>query len=258
MTHWTEQLFKQQADSYTGFFDSRFEEAKPEARDTLALIEAERDSRPERVLDVACGTGRHVVAFAEEGCEATGLDFSAEFVEEARDNAHAAGVADSTTFHVQDMRELDEFGENGAFDLATLFWNSLGYYDKKADVAMLTELYRLLDDGALLMEVGNKECYVHNLEDSSVQEFEGGLHAERREFDVESARFHHTLDVFESDSAGGYDHSETMEWEYRSYAPAELVEMCERAGFETVSLFGSLDGEELTLDSMTTYVVATS
>lgn len=254
MSHWTEQLFKQQAGSYTQFFDNQFEDAKPQARDALELVASTTGHRPQRVLDVACGTGRHAIAFAEEGCEGEGLDFSAEFVEEARDNAQTAGVADQTTFHVHDMRQLADF--DGSFGLVTLFWNSLGYYGKETDVAMLTEIERLLADGAVLLEVGNKEFYIQNLEESSVRKHGEELHAERREFDIETARFHHTLDLFETEPDGGYDHCETMEWEYRSYAPAELAEMCKRAGFTEVSLFGSLDGDELTLDSQTTYVVA--
>jgi hypothetical protein len=47
-----------------------------------------------------------------------------------------------------------------------------------------------------------------------------------------------------------------MEWENRLYAPAVLRELCERAGFEDVRLFGGFDGSGLTLDSMRVVVLA--
>ncbi|HET6451489.1 MAG TPA: class I SAM-dependent methyltransferase, partial [Spirochaetia bacterium] len=46
-----------------------------------------------RVLDAACATGRHAIAFALSGREAAGADLSPVMVEAARENARAAGVS---------------------------------------------------------------------------------------------------------------------------------------------------------------------
>jgi 2-polyprenyl-3-methyl-5-hydroxy-6-metoxy-1,4-benzoquinol methylase len=45
-----------------------------------------------KVLDVACGGGRHVVSLAKRGYECTGYDFTAERVRAARARAERAGV----------------------------------------------------------------------------------------------------------------------------------------------------------------------
>ncbi len=44
-----------------------------------------------RVLDAACGTGKHALALAQTGYEVIGADLSAEMVVRARQNAAAAG-----------------------------------------------------------------------------------------------------------------------------------------------------------------------
>lgn len=121
------------------------------------------------MLDVACGIGRHVSAFAEEGYYIEGLDLSEEFINRARDRINEKEVDDRVELHVHDMRELGEWGSS--FDLITNFWNSLGYYDKVTDVMILTQTKRLLsEEGVVTIEMSNKEFYVKNFDSSSVRE----------------------------------------------------------------------------------------
>lgn len=254
MTHWTERLYEEQADTFVQFLERRFDQATEEVQNLTQLIENERGLEPERVLDVACGIGRHVLAFAEEGYYTEGLDLSDEFINRARDRISEKGVDDRVELHVHDMRELDEW--DGSFDLITNFWNSLGYYDKATDVMILTQMKRLLsEEGVVAIEMSNKEFYVKNFDSSSVREVGDKLHVERKEFNLETGRFETTLDVFMAD-ASGYKYLETMEFQPRLYAPVELKEMCENAGFDEVSLFGGLDGSDLSLDSSRAVVLA--
>ena len=253
MTHWTETLFREQADLYVPFFEERFDAAEEQANRLLDLLATEFDADPETALDVACGAGRHVIAFAERGLDAEGLDFSERFLEEARERVRERGLADSAAFRHHDMRELDEL--TGSYDLVTSFWNSLGYYDRATDEWVLAEARRLLSErGVLAIEASNRDFYLANFEESSVDESDGRLTVERREYDVTTGRFHTQLDVF--DAGEGYEHDCSMEWENRIYAPAALRELCEDAGFEEVRLSGGFDGAELTMESDTVVVLA--
>jgi len=45
------------------------------------------------VLDIACGTGRHVFGLARRGYQCTGLDYTPERVQIAKDRAKSAGVS---------------------------------------------------------------------------------------------------------------------------------------------------------------------
>ena len=57
-----------------------------------------------RVLDCACGTGRHVRVFARWGLEAVGTDLAPSMIEQARRDTRAEGAR--IRFEVADFREL--------------------------------------------------------------------------------------------------------------------------------------------------------
>lgn len=88
--------------TYAG--DPRFN-PKPNA----LLVEAVRDLKPARALDIHMGQGRNAVFLASKGWEVTGFDFSAEGVRAAREAAAKAGV--SLTALVRRHEEFD-FGRS--------------------------------------------------------------------------------------------------------------------------------------------------
>jgi len=257
VTHWTDRLFREQADLFAETFAERFAAADEEVDDLLALLADEYDHRPDRTLDVACGVGRHVLALADRGCRAAGLDFSAEYVERARDRAADRGLSDRATFYDADMRDLAEWGaDRDPYDLVTILWNSLGYYDRATDEAVLAAIRGLLADGApLVVEMGNKDFYLADDQPAAVSEESGRLTVDQRSYDVETGRFHTTAHWFDV-TDDGYEYRDTLEWEQRMYAPVVLRELCLDAGFESVDCYAGFDGRDLRQDSPTVVVVA--
>ena len=64
----------------------------------------------ERILDLACGFGRHSLEFARRGFEVVGVDITEAYVEDAGKQAEKEML--SATFYHQDIREVtfeDEF-----------------------------------------------------------------------------------------------------------------------------------------------------
>ncbi len=59
------------------------------------------------VYDLGCGDGRIVIAAAQRGARAVGVDIEPHWVAEATKNAAAAGVSDRAKFEVQDALVLD-------------------------------------------------------------------------------------------------------------------------------------------------------
>ena len=59
------------------------------------------------VYDLGCGDGRIVIAAAQRGARAVGVDIEPHWVAEATQNAAAAGVSDRARFEVQDALLLD-------------------------------------------------------------------------------------------------------------------------------------------------------
>jgi len=114
-----------------------------EARFVDSLI---RDSGTERgrLLDVACGTGRHAAEFASLGWDVTGVDLSDDLLEYARVNAPDA------RFLRQDMRSLDVPGE--LFDAVTCLFDAIGYaVDEDGVLATLSAFARHLSPGGAVV-----------------------------------------------------------------------------------------------------------
>jgi SAM-dependent methyltransferase len=62
------------------------------------------------VYDLGCGDGRIVIAAAQRGARAVGIDIDPKRIKEARANAKAAGVANKVEFREGDLFEA-ELGE---------------------------------------------------------------------------------------------------------------------------------------------------
>jgi SAM-dependent methyltransferase len=253
MPDWTDDLFRDEPGRFAETLADRADDAGDEVDSLLALLD-DRGRSPDSVLDVACGIGRHVVPFAAAGLDAEGLDYSEPFVERARARASEAGVDDRTAFHHADMRDLDGF--DGEYDLVTLFWNSLGYYGREVDRAVLSDARSLLsEDGTLVVEASNKDHVVHELDGDAVHDRGDELIVRRVEYDPETGRHHQTVERFAADG-DGYEHAGTTEFSPRLYAPVELRELCEAAGYDRVSLEAGFDGGEVTLSDPRVVVLA--
>lgn len=65
----------------------------------------------ERILDLACGYGRHALEFAKRGYEVVGVDITEIYIEDAKKSAQEMGLA-NVSFYCSDIREVafcDEF-----------------------------------------------------------------------------------------------------------------------------------------------------
>ena len=100
-----------------------------------------------RVLDVACGQGRHTHLLAEAGLDVDGVDFSDELLTRARER----GTGAELRYTRGDMRALpDEWA--GRFDAVVSLGTSFGFFREPADdVAALGEFARVLTPGGVLV-----------------------------------------------------------------------------------------------------------
>jgi SAM-dependent methyltransferase len=93
------------------------------------------------VLDVPCGGGRIALSLAARGYRATGVDWSHEFLDHAREADGARRVA----WERRDMRDLPW---PGRFDGAVCVGNSFGYLDDAGNARFLRAVRDALKPGA--------------------------------------------------------------------------------------------------------------
>ncbi|MCC6626163.1 MAG: class I SAM-dependent methyltransferase [Chloroflexi bacterium] len=106
---------------------------------TVAKLLADRGWRGRRVLDLACGTGTAVAAWADQGYTAMGLDLSRAMLLEARWRYDQSGLP---WLHA-DLRQLPV--ATASVDLVTAFYDSVNYLTTTADLQQfMAEAARVL------------------------------------------------------------------------------------------------------------------
>ena len=102
---------------------------------------------PGRVLDLACGEGRHAVWLAEQGWQAHGVDFSEVAIEKARRLAEARAA--DAKFEVADLTEWDPAGQ---WDLVLVFYLQLPADERRI---VLRAAAAAVGPGGTLLVVGH-------------------------------------------------------------------------------------------------------
>lgn len=84
---------------------------------TRTLIDSLGITKESKVIDIACGKGSSAIYLAENyGCDVTGIDISADLVQEAQDTARKKNLGGKVRFQVGNAMELP-FPDN-SFDVA--------------------------------------------------------------------------------------------------------------------------------------------
>jgi SAM-dependent methyltransferase len=154
-----------------------------------------------RLLDVACGSGRHAREFAALGWDVTGVDYSPDLLEQARQ----AGI----DVHEQDMRALDVPG--APFDAVTCLFDSIGYpQDNDGVVAALDGMRRHVAPGAgVAVEFLHAPALLSHADPVRVRRWalqDGGelLRVSETEIDAPAMTMHVSYDVVELRADGSY------------------------------------------------------
>ncbi|MFI5360748.1 MAG: class I SAM-dependent methyltransferase [Elusimicrobiota bacterium] len=138
---WTESFFRPEI-----FTPGAPEAVAAAAAETAFLWKALGLKKGSRVLDVACGTGRHSVRLARRGASVLGVDATPAYLRAAR---LAGARVPNARFELGDMRRL---GRNGEFDAAINLWTSFGYFEKPSDdLKTLRGVARALKPGGLFL-----------------------------------------------------------------------------------------------------------
>lgn len=203
------------------------------------------ESRPELVLDLACGTGRMTRVLRSRGYDMIGVDGSADMLSEA----YAAG-GEGILYLLQDMRELELYGTVGA---VVCCLDSLNYLLDRKDLAKVFSLvHNYLDpDGLFLFDMNTpykfKEIYgncAYILEDE-IEEEEGESRAVfcgwQNEYHPETEICDFYLSVFQEKEDGSYSRSDEHQRE-RCYSRETVEALLEENGFSLLGVWKDFEG----------------
>jgi SAM-dependent methyltransferase len=127
-----------------------------------------------KVLDLACGKGRHSITLHQLGMQVTGVDLSTESIKAAKE------FEDKTlNFSVHDMR----LPLNEKYQVVFNLFTSFGYFDTQNENDMVIKsMYQSLDkDGILVIDFMNAFHVIENMVAKEVKEVDGiSFHISRR------------------------------------------------------------------------------
>ena len=200
-----------------------------------------------RILDLACGFGRHALALARRGHPVVGVDITPAYVEEARRQAAAEQL--DVQFLCADLRDVlqKEISYRGAFDVVlNLADGAIGYLESDAENLKIFDLVAaaLKPGGQHVMEVCSGDfARAHWARGVSRKSWEAGSQAlslAEFEWDAATSRMLYTGYTFPYGEplTAPEGHAPTST---RLYSLAELREILAARGMRVVEAFGSYD-----------------
>jgi len=214
------------------------------------FIERELGLTPQgRVLDLACGVGRHAVGMARRGYRVTGLDFNAAYLELGRRAAERAGT--SVEWARGDMRAL---GFTGAFDGVYSYFTSFGYYSDDENERVLESVARaLVAGGRFLIDVMNRDhLLTHPRQRTWLQREDGTLLMEENSIDLTTSRVTSRQILIEP-AAGS---RVAKQYDLRAYTCAELSALLRRHGLTPRGVSGGPGEPEYSTESRRLVIVS--
>ncbi len=222
---WYEQFF---GPDYLALYVHRETEAEVDAIEKILHLR-----KGAKILDVACGAGRHAVALAMRGYNLTGYDLSEALLREARTAARRAGA--KASFIRGDMRRLPY---SATFDAAISMFTSFGYFERaEEDHKVLAGIARSLKPrGKFLMELFNRDSLVATLPQQGWRiRDDGAVILQEDVFDPLRDRYE-TKQIL-IDRRGTREYAASV----RAYTLAELREALDAHGLYVHRVLGGLD-----------------
>jgi SAM-dependent methyltransferase len=223
VTEWFEQWF---GEAYLRLYPHRDDE---DAGAAVALIDRLIPLAGCRVLDLACGPGRHAAQLAARGARVVGLDLSLPLLARARMRTRGA-----VPMVRADMRQLP-FGA-GTFDVVVNLFTSFGYFAEDAQhQAVLADAASLLHPGgAFVLDFFNAAAVRQGL----VPREERVVGSQRVVIQrrIDPAGHHVTKEMQLLDDGRSFVER------VRLFSGDELVTLMRNAGLDVRHRFGDYDG----------------
>ncbi|MCW9065916.1 MAG: methyltransferase domain-containing protein [Ignavibacteriaceae bacterium] len=191
-----------------------------------------------KILDMACGSGRHAIIFAKKRFDVTAVDLSERLLSEAKENSDQNSVKIDFV-----LTDILDFETTRRFNLALNLFTSFGYFDDDEDnFRVILKAYDLLTDGGyFVIDYFNKNYLLKNLIPTSVFS-ENGLRITQNRL-IEANRVRKNIFIESNGSTQEFYES------VRLYSYEEMITYIKKAGFNIFNEFGGYNGNYFNKES---------
>jgi 2-polyprenyl-3-methyl-5-hydroxy-6-metoxy-1,4-benzoquinol methylase len=194
----------------------------------------------ERILDLACGFGRHALSLARRGFQVTGVDITKEYINDAIQTASAEGL--KVQFINADIRELHSVNE---YDVVlNLADGAIGYLETEEENLKIfhTISNALKPGGKHFMDICNADHAEHYFPTQHWDAGENALSLSRFEWDDEKK-----IMLFGDNTIVYGEPATKPDIEYgapqRLYSIREIERIWEQLGMQVVQTFSDYYGK---------------
>jgi SAM-dependent methyltransferase len=191
----------------------------------------------ERILDLACGDGRHLTALSRAGHRPVGADLSAYLLRRATRLLRLRGQsARLVRCHMLRLPFAP-----GSFELVLSLFTSFGYFDNEAqERQVLGQVRELIGRrGRLVLDVLNRPYVLEHLVAEDITRRGAVVIHQRRRYDREGRRVIKEIRILEGSRERRFSES------VRAFDRLELIDLLRSEGLKVVRAFGEFDGRAL-------------
>jgi len=197
-----------------------------------------------KVLDLACGTGRHSILFAKRGYLVTGVDLSELLLDQAKKRAMKENL--DIVFIKSDLRKFDT---DEKFDLIINVFTSFGYFKSdEENFSLFKNVYKFLnDDGYFVFDFFNKFHLLSNLIPITEEKVLDKLIIQKRF--VRKGRVEKIIEITSDGNKRIFRESVKL------YSKDEIIKKLQDLGFEIQNTFGDFEGNDFDIENSPRFIV---
>ncbi len=201
-----------------------------------------------KVLDVACGNGRHSLIFAAKGYDVLGIDLSAFLIGEANKKLRTdyRKQKDHLRFEIRDMRNITHINE---FDLAVNLFSSFGYFEKDSENFKVFEsIARALKPGGyFFFDYLNETTLKKNIVPFDIQVRNHNAIVQVRE--IRDNAVYKTIYIIRNNPKGNKPVIDEFYEMIKLYSLAEFTKVLSKYGLKVIKSFGDYSGKKYNKNS---------
>jgi SAM-dependent methyltransferase len=202
------------------------------------------NTRPELVLDLACGTGKMTEELDRRGYDMTGIDLSYDMLMIAKDRAYELERNEQILYLCQNMTAFELYG---TVDACVCTLDGLNYLTFDSELLQTFENVHtyLIPDGLFVFDMSTKYKF-ENIYASNSYLYEGSADvgdyfcAWQNMYDRESGVCEFALSTFIKNRNGSYRRADEVQYQ-RMYETDAVRSLLEKCGFEVLDVTGDLD-----------------
>lgn len=228
---WWQKAFNKE---YFEAFDYIYSE-KRGIKETEFVIKKSGIKKDSKVLDLACGQGRHSIPLAKRGIKVTAIDFSNFLINKAKESAIKSKA--SITFLKKDIRA---YSKKNYFDLVILLGNSFGYFSDKDNERVIVNVNSSLKKGGkFILDLSNTPSLIKNIgEETNVQSTPyGKIISKTLSFNPETFHAKTQWQIIHNKKKTKFIGT------LRFYTPPEINSLLKKHNFIIKKTYGSFNGE---------------